>query len=49
MFQTNVNLEQLIRDSERLEAVRDYVKSEKYISKEILMSLLGVEVASNAD
>jgi hypothetical protein len=37
---TVAQVEALIRDSERLQAVRDYVNSDPYINKEVLKALL---------
>jgi hypothetical protein len=37
---TEKAIEALIRESERLQAVRDYVNSSSYIEKEVLKALL---------
>lgn len=37
---------QLVRESERLRIVNDYVKSVTYIDKWILMTILGIEKES---
>ena len=37
---TEKTIEALIRESERLQAIRDYVKSSPYIEKEVLKALL---------
>lgn len=36
-------MERLIRDSERLAVVKDYVTKNKYIDKETILSLLGAK------
>lgn len=42
-----VNLGELIRDSETLRIVRDYVKNEPYINKQSLLILLGENRGAN--
>lgn len=37
---TEKTIEALIRESERLQAVRDYVNSDPYINREVLKALL---------
>lgn len=46
------NVDKLIRDSERLAIVKEYVKEAEYIHRETLVALLGIkatEEESNAD
>lgn len=50
MYNTDIKLEQLIRDSERLQIVKDFVKKgDRIIIKKDLAVLLGIEVESDAD
>lgn len=42
-----INLGELIRDSETLRIVRDYVKGETFISRETLLTILGEKRGSN--
>lgn len=43
------NIEQLIRESERLEVIAEYVKNSKYIDRETLLILLGFEPKENTN
>jgi len=39
----NTTFEELVRDSERLETVKRYVKSTKYVDERIIKIILGIE------
>ncbi len=48
-FNNCQNIEKLIRDSERLAVVTDYVANAEYFCKEDLMMLLGIEPQKKED
>lgn len=45
-----MNIEKLIKDSERLKVIRDYVNSDTpYLDRNLMILLCGIEDKSNAD